>query len=104
MTQKNIKNRRVRDQARKQVQDLNGFDYGAPAKLFVANIKSTKGKISHKRFETAAEALRFAVEQIPAPALSGMYLEVNEARFGSQEIQYLYANVGYPLRPFATDE
>ena len=46
---------------------------------------------------SAAEALRFAVEEIPAPALMGAYLEVDEARFGTQEIRYLYENAAYPL-------
>jgi hypothetical protein len=84
----------VQEQARKQVRDLNGFDYNAPAELFPT---PSKTNLRYKRFDTAAEALRFAVEKIPAPALVGAYLEVDEARFGTQEIRYLYENAAYPL-------
>jgi len=89
---------RVREQARKQMQDLNGFDYSAPAELFPSRSKNSRGQVTYKRFDTAAEAIRFAVEDIPAPALLGAYLEVDEARFGVQEIRYLYENVAYPLK------
>jgi hypothetical protein len=60
---------RVQEQARKQVRDLNGFDYNAPAELFPTPSKTHTGNLRYKRFDTAAEALRFAVEEIPAPAL-----------------------------------
>ena len=56
---------RVRDQAQKQVRDLNGFDYNAPAELYPSRIKKGRGRITYKRFDTAAEALQFAIEQIP---------------------------------------
>jgi hypothetical protein len=88
---------RVQEQARKQVRDLNGFDYNAPAELFPTRSKTHTGNLRYKRFDTAAEALRFAVEAIPAPALMGAFLEVDEARFGAQEIRYLYENAAYPL-------
>ena len=93
---------RVREQAQKQVQDLNRFDYGAPAELFPSRIKKGKGRVTYKRFSTAAEALRYAVEEISAAALLGAYLEVDEARFGMQEIRYLYDNAAYPLKRGAT--
>ena len=70
---------RVRDQAQKQVRDLNGFDYSAPAELYPSRIKKGRGRITYKRFDTAAEALRFAIEEIPAAVLLGAYLEVDEA-------------------------
>jgi hypothetical protein len=89
---------RVREQTIKQARDLSGFDYGAPAELFPSRIKKGKGRVSYKRFNTAAEALRFAVEEIPAPALLGAYLEVDEARFGSVEIRNLYDSSAYPLK------
>jgi hypothetical protein len=88
---------RVQEPARKQVRDLNGFDYNAPAELFPIPSKTHTGNLKYKRFDTAAEALRFAVEEIPARALMGAFLEVDEARFGAQEIRYLYENAAYPL-------
>jgi hypothetical protein len=89
---------RVRDQARKQVRDLNGFDYNAPAELYPSRIKKGRGRVTYKRFDTAAEALQFAIEQIPSAVLLGAYLEVDEARFGVQEMRVLYDSVGYPLK------
>ena len=95
---------RVRELARKQVEDLNGFDYTAPAELFPSRSKKCRSQFTYKRFDTAAEALRFAVEEMPPPALLGAYLEVDEARFGLQEIRYLYENPAYPLPRPATAE
>jgi hypothetical protein len=89
---------RVRDQSQKQVRDLNGFDYSAPAELFPSRIKKGKGRVTYKRFDTAAEALRFAVEEIPAAVLLGSCLEVDEVRFGVDEIRYLYESAAYPLK------
>jgi hypothetical protein len=86
----------VSEKARKQAQEL-GLDYNSPAELFPGrNLKGTS-QVKYKRFDTAAEALRFAVEEMPAPALLGAYLEVDEARFGLQEIRLLYESAAYPL-------
>ena len=89
---------RVRDQAQKQARDLNGFDYNAPAELYPSRIKKGRGRITYKRFDTAAQALRFAIEEIPSAVLLGAYLEVNEARFSDQEIRALYDADAYPLK------
>jgi hypothetical protein len=93
---------RVRDQTQKQARDLNGFDYGAPAELYPSRIKKGRGRVTYKRFDTAAEALQFAIEQIPSAVLLGAYLEVDEARFGVAEIRYLYDGAGYPLKRAVT--
>ncbi len=93
---------RLREEARTQAHDLHGFDYSAPAELFMADPKRSKRRIMYKRFDTAAEALRFAIEEMSSSSLAAAYLEVDEARFGSQEIQYLYANAGYRLSSVAT--
>ena len=80
------------------MRDLNGFDYNAPAELYPSRIKKGRGRVTYKRFDTAAEALQFAIEQIPPAVLLGAYLEVDEARFGVQEMRVLYDSVGYPLK------
>ena len=90
-------NDRVREEARRQARDLNGFDYGAPAELFPSRGRTGETRIKYKRFDTAAEALRFVIESLPAPALLGAYLEVEEARFGAAEMRHLYESPAYPL-------
>ena len=47
--------------------------------------------------DTGAEALQFAVEDMPGLALLGAYLESEETRFGRQEILRLYESAAYPL-------
>jgi hypothetical protein len=89
--------RRVREQATRQAQGLNGFDYNAPAELFPSRSRAGKSRSRYMRFDTAAEGLRFVIEELPAPAALGAYLVIDEARLGLAEIRYLYENAEYPL-------
>jgi hypothetical protein len=86
----------VRDQSRTQ-RDLSAFNYDAPAELFPSRSRKSGRPSSYKRFSTAAEALRFAVEQVPPAAMLGACLEVDEARFTFEDIQRLYESADYPL-------
>jgi hypothetical protein len=73
------------------------FDYSAPAELFLA--KRTKSRReNYRRFATAAEAIRYAVEILRTPKAFGAWLEVGDERFNSSEIQRLYEAAEYPLR------
>ena len=75
---------------------MSSFDYRAPAELFLA--KPMKGsRTKYWRFATAAEALRFAVEDLRTPKAFGAWLEVGDERFNSSEIQRLYEAEDYPL-------
>ena len=93
---------RERDRTQEQTQQLNRFDYGATAELFPGSVKKGRGRVTYKQFDTAAEALRFAVEKIPAAALLGAYLEVDDGRFGIRDIRHLYDSAAYPLERWAT--
>ncbi|MFC3162919.1 hypothetical protein [Ciceribacter thiooxidans] len=44
-----------------------------------------------------AEALRFAIEDMPSSMLRGCVLEVDEARFDGAQMQKLYDADSYPL-------
>jgi hypothetical protein len=87
----------VAEQARQQTRDLTGFDYDAAAELFLARSRAAKSRPKYKRFDTAAEAVRFVVEELPAAVLPGTYLLIDEVRFGPDDIRQLYESTGYPL-------
>lgn len=76
---------------------MEAFDYSAPAEIFMTRAKQARNPpISYRRFETAAEAIRFAVEQ-PSSHLLGAVLEVSEQRFDHKAIRKLYEKPAYPL-------
>lgn len=78
------------------------FDFSAPAELFPSRGKKGRSTLRYRRFTTAAEAVRFAVEDISPTLQLGAYLEVNEARFGMPEILALYAHPAFPLKRAAS--
>ena len=76
---------------------MDKFDYAAPAELFPARSKVGGRPVGYRRFDTAAEAIRYAMEQMPADFLVGAVMESESQRFDRGDIQRLYASVQYPL-------
>jgi hypothetical protein len=75
------------------------FDYGASADLFsMKNRNGRRQPMSYRHFESAAEAIRYAIEEIPAQNLVGTLLQVDESRCDSKEILRLYASPSFPLQ------
>ena len=77
---------------------MTNFKYLAEAELFsVGSWKSRGQHVRYRRFALAAEAIRFAIEELGREHLAGVYLEVDEERFDSTGIRRLYDSDDYPL-------
>ena len=77
---------------------MENFNFNAPAELFPSRNRKVVSKIKYRRFEKAAEAIRFAVEELPEPLLLGAYIQIDERRLGHREIRALYDGEGFPLK------
>ena len=79
--------------------EIMTFDYSLPAELFTAKRKGgPRQQLGYRRFATAAEAIRFAVEDFPAIRTLGAWMQVGDERFDIEEIHRLYESDNYPLR------
>jgi len=75
------------------------FDYGLPAELFMAKRKGgARSRLISRRFATAAEAIRFAVEDFPAIRALGAGMQVGNERFDGEDIDRRYESHEFPLR------
>src|SRR5262249_1527329 len=84
--------------------NLSKFNYRAPAELFPSRIRKSRQLVKYRRFDTAADAIQFAMEELPAPALLGAYIEIDEARLRHAAIRELYESPDYPLKKHAQNQ
>lgn len=76
---------------------MSRFDYSAPGELFCSRSISMRSRVTYKRFESAAKAIKFAIEELPGDILRSATLEVSEVRLRGDEIRQLYQHPDYPL-------
>ncbi len=82
------------------------FDYSTEAEpsptvsevaLFPAGRRRMRQPTGFGRFARAADAIRFAIEELSPELLLAAQLKVAEQRFDGDGIRWLYESVEYPL-------
>jgi Arc/MetJ-type ribon-helix-helix transcriptional regulator len=82
------------------------FDYSTEAELsptvtqaalFAAGRRRMRQPTGYGRFARAADAIRFAIEELPPELLLAAQLKVAEERFDGDGIRRLYESIEYPL-------
>ena len=77
---------------------LTPFDYAGPAELYIARKqRAGRSTMTYRRFDTAASAIRFSMEELPDASLAGTVLEVEDGRYHHKDIRKLYESSAYPL-------
>jgi hypothetical protein len=76
------------------------FNYAAAAELYIPKKggRGARQPLSYRRFATATEAIRFAVEDFPSIHTLGTWMRVGDERFNSDDIRRLYESNNYPRR------
>jgi len=79
------------------------FDYSTEAQLFSSRRGNSRRKslgyqpLGYKRFARAADAIRFAIEDLSPELLPGTFLAVADVRYEGAQIRRLYESSDYPL-------
>ncbi|MCI0466578.1 MAG: hypothetical protein L0Y57_06175 [Beijerinckiaceae bacterium] len=77
---------------------MAAFNYSTEAGLFCAKGTNYQQKgLEYRRFARAAEAILFAMEELPSNLLGCCSLEVDEDRYAGNAIRGLYENADFPL-------
>jgi len=73
------------------------IDYRSPAELFPSR-RYAKSLARYRRFASAAEAVRYVIEDMPESWLVGTTLDVDGTRFEGKAIRALYEGEAFPLQ------
>jgi hypothetical protein len=73
------------------------FNYDALAELYPSRRYAKSQQAQYRRFDRAADAIRYVVEEMPAKSTIGSFLEIDEQRFEGEAIRALYDAPDYPL-------
>ena len=76
---------------------MEDINYDLPADLYLSRRYAKTSRDQYRRFETAAEAIQYIIEERPGSWLIGSFLEVDERRYDGHAIRALYESAAYPL-------
>jgi len=77
---------------------MAAFNFGALAELYPCKGRGgARSPVTYYRFETAAEAIRYAIEELPPALLNGAILEIDEDRYHKDQIRAFYDSKEFPL-------
>ena len=71
------------------------FDYSSPAQLYLSRRRGRRTDC--RRFSTAAEAIRYAFEELRTRRYRSAWMQVGDELFKKNEINRLYYPLNYPL-------
>jgi hypothetical protein len=71
------------------------FDYSSPAELYLSRRRGRH--TDYRRFATAAEAIRYAVEELRTRRSLTAWMHVGDKRFSKNDINRLYDDDDNPL-------
>jgi hypothetical protein len=74
------------------------FDYSAPAELFPSRNRKISQRVKYRRFDKAADAIQFAMEELPEPLLLGATIVLDETRLSHKDIRELYDSADFPRK------
>jgi hypothetical protein len=72
------------------------FDYSSPAELYLS--RRGRRHTDYRRFATAAEAIRYAVEELHARRSISAWMQVGDERFDNDEIHRLHKGDDTPVQ------
>lgn len=77
---------------------MDDFDFQAPAELFHPLRLGRNAPLGFHRFESSAEAIKYACERLTPAMLQGAILEMGDERYEPAVIGELYRSARFPLQ------
>jgi hypothetical protein len=75
---------------------MSKFNYQAVGEVYPSR-RYAKSLARYRRFDRAADAIQYVIEEMPEAWLNGTYLDVNGKRHEGVAIRALYDAPDYPL-------
>ena len=74
----------------------DNVDFGSAAELYPGSDAKHHRQVAYRRFDTLADAVRFAIEELKPTLLLGAVVEADEVRYEATEIRSLYDSTSFP--------